>query len=665
MKRAYIILFVLALAVLLLPATAVEQTKATGALFAATDGQGNVMLLWVPPMGKWPTAWRLSDESGRVIFERIAAGDAPFINELEADDAANLKKLIAATDTTHTETQQANNLGIVAARALSDPKFARAAGLSRTLTSVMRGSHTYKIMGIDTAGRATFTLTSDPVDSSVATSLPTAPPQLRAAAGEAKGVALYWSPVAQDPKLPVIAYHIEREGVGKLTKHPLVLGVKWSEKVPQWVDADAPEEQRLVYKVSSVDLFGRLSAPSAIELIVPARLAPPARTNATVVPGKVTLDWPPSDSPLVAGYVLERSVLPGGPFEAITEKALPANSPRFEDTNLRGGTTYFYRVRAMGPRGDLGHPSFTTMATARNVTAPPAPAGIQIDAGKNYVRLTWAPVAANVAGYWIERQAEGDKNWRRLNNRPWKEPRYDDNFGEGYGKLLYRIVALAYDNQESSPSSVVIAEIPDTSLPLPPSIMGADGSSGKAIINFVPAAPEEKTAKFVILRGGTPDDPGLVIGDPLPGTARQYEDSFVEAGQYYFYRLVAIDKNGNRSDPTPAIAIRVGAGPIPAAPKPTLKKITEPYAAVEIAFEAAPSDLAAMVQVRYDETGPWRALAGPLMGENKAVDISLPAKGRVFYRIVYQAANGAQGEPSDAVELQRSVNAPQSVQSPQ
>ena len=654
MKRTYIILIVLVLAVLLLPASAVEQSKATGAVFAASDGQGNIMLLWVPPMGKWPLAWRLSDESGRVIFERIAAGDAPFVNELEPEDATNLKKFIAATDATHTLTQQANNLGIVAARALSDPVFARAAGLSRTLSRVAAGRHTYKITGIDAGGRATaIAFTSDPVDSSVATPLPPSPVAFRAAAGEIKGATLYWSPVAQDPKLPVIAYRVEREGIGMLTKHPLILGVKWSEKVPQWVDADAPEEQRLVYKVSSVDLFGRLSAPSAIELTIPARLMPPERVNATAVPGKVSLAWLPSDNQFVVGYVLERSVLPAGPFEALTEKALPANAPRYEDKDVNGGTTYFYRVRAMGQRGDLGHPSLTTMAQARNVSAPPAPAGIQIDAGKNYVRLTWAPVAANVAGYWIERQAEGDKNWRRLNNRPWKEPRYDDNFGQGYGKLLYRIVALAFDNQESAPSAVVVAEVPDTSLPLPPSIMGADGTSGKAVIKFVPAAPEAKTAKFVVVRGGSPDDPGLVIGDPLPGTARQYEDSFVEAGQYYFYRLVAIDKNGNRSDPTPAVAIRVGSGPIPAATKPTLRKITEPYAAIEIAFDAAPGDLAAMVQVRYDEASPWRSLAGPLVGESKAVDINLPTKGRVFYRIVYQATNGAQGEPSEAVELQR------------
>jgi hypothetical protein len=65
--------------------------------------------------------------------------------------------------------------------------------------------------------------------------------------------------------------------------------------------------------------------------------------------------------------------------------------------------------------------------------------------------------------------------------------------------------------------------------------------------------------------GGSSADVGVVIGDQLPGSARKFEDAYVEpADDYdYWYRLVAVDKNGNRSDPTRPVVDRVGAPTAP------------------------------------------------------------------------------------------------------
>jgi hypothetical protein len=77
--------------------------------------------------------------------------------------------------------------------------------------------------------------------------------------------------------------------------------------------------------------------------------------------------------------------------------------PVYEDDNLRGGTSYYYRVRAVGPRGDLGPPSFAASAIPTNPGAPPAVTGLAADAGQTRVRLTWTPVSFPVAGYFVER----------------------------------------------------------------------------------------------------------------------------------------------------------------------------------------------------------------------------------------------------------------------
>src|ERR1035438_8244754 len=134
-------------------------------------------------------------------------------------------------------------------------------------------------------------------------------------------------------------------------------------------------------------------------------------------------------------------------------------------------------------------------------------------------------------------------------------------------KLEYRVLAIGFDNAEGPASASVQVVLADRSLPDAPSITGSSGADGKSVLNFVPA--DEKAAQFMVLRSGRADDLGVVIGDPLPGSARQFTDLYVSAGENYWYRLVAVDKNGNRSDPTRPVAIRVGAPPLPTPATPT------------------------------------------------------------------------------------------------
>ena len=99
--------------------------------------------------------------------------------------------------------------------------------------------------------------------------------------------------------------------------------------------------------------------------------------------------------------------------------------------------------------------------------------------------------------------------------------------------------------------------------------------------------------------------------------------------------------------------IRVGAPSVPAPAVPTLQFVGEPFPQVKIQFGQPPARLAVMVEVRAGENGRWMALAGPIEGQLQAIDPNPPAKDPVFYRILYRAANGATGTPSDALQLHR------------
>src|ERR1039457_1285326 len=366
-------------------------------------------------------------------------------------------------------------------------------------------------------------MTRSSVDSSQATAPPSAPDGVQAN-GDRNGVSLFWNPPADNHQLSVIAYAIERDGGGQsgapVTAKPAVVGLRWDPKKPLVVDRDAPANEMLTYRVFSVDAFGRRSAGTSIRIFYPDfnALEPPHPVTAGGGVGKIVVSWPAEPKPNLAGYVVERALLYAGPYEALAARALPPATTQYEDATVRAGTTYYYRVRTVNSRGDLGNPSSAAAAQPQNPGAPPKVDGLAADAGQTRVRLTWKPVGFPVAGYFVERRAltgnAGVENWVRLNSHVTPEPIYDDYFGlSSDAKMEYRVVSVAFDNAEGSASASVQVVLADRSVPEMPSITGSSGTDGKALLTFVPA--DQKTAQFLVLRSGRESDLGVVIGDPL------------------------------------------------------------------------------------------------------------------------------------------------------
>ncbi len=488
-----------------------------------------------------------------------------------------------------------------------------------------------KITGLERNGKpGNLSFTSSPVDGAVASPLAAAPVELKATAQEG-GVALYWSPARAERNLPVIAYVVERDET-LVTLKPLVRGLRWNASQPALLDRNAPLENELTYRVFAVDVLGRRSEPASVKLFAAdfKALEPPFEFNAAADRDEVTLRWKGSGNPHTAGYVIERAYLHDGPYETLTPQGLRADVARHTDRNLRPGTAYYYRMRAMGPRGDLGNPSRVAMVQTAGRQAPPAVSGLKAEVGRTRVHLAWEPVSAAVAGYFIERRGDGEDQWLRLNGLVRPEPFYDDYYGPGRsGEFRYRIVAVGYDNQESRPGRDVAATLPDTVPPAAPHITSIDGSNGKVKLDFAPAGREEDSEQFLVLRAISPRESALVLGDPLPRKARSFEDTLVEVGKVYWYQLVALDKSGNRSDPGSAVAVRVGNAEIPPARKPEVTRLSEPFPHALVRFAAPPAGLEVVIQFRTSASDAWIVLAGPVAEGGEATHANLPRGTRV------------------------------------
>jgi len=651
---------------LALAASFCPAQEAPGTMFTASDGKGHVSLFWFPPPSQWPAGgWKLSDSTGQVLVPPIKVGEPTALGPLSVEDQDTIQKLSSALAVSDSSQQRKNLLAILSLRVFSEPSFAHALGLSWTLDNVPPGSRAYKVEGLDSAGKVTVQITSSPVDSSQATAPPAAPDGVQAN-GDRNGVSLFWNPPADNHQPSVVAYAIERDGGGQssapVTAKPAVVGLRWDPKKPLVVDRNAPANEMLTYRVFSVDVFGRRSAGTSIRIFYPDfhALEPPRPVTAAGGVGRIVVSWPAEQKPNLAGYVVERAFLYAGPYEALAQQALPPTTAQYEDATVRGGTTYYYRVRAVNSRGDLGNPSSAAAAQPQNPGAPPKVEGLTADTGQTRVRLTWKPASFPVAGYFVQRRAvtgvAGVENFVRLNPHVTPEPLYDDYFGmSSDAKMEYRVVAVGFDNAESPVSASVQVVLGDRSVPEMPSITGSSGADGKALLNFLPALPEEKSAQFLVLRSGREGDLGVVIGDPLPGNVRQFTDLYVSPGEKYWYRLVAVDKNGNRSDPTRPVAIRVGSPRIPTPPAPTAQYTGVPYPHVVLQFPQPPVGLSVIVE-RQDQTSNdpassgWIRIAGPMTAANVA-DNRVPASGSVGYRISYVAAGGKVGSASAVVTI--------------
>jgi hypothetical protein len=657
-KQVVVVFVLMVTALFSLPA---QNAAAGSGGVAQSDGKGKVNLLWLPRGEEWPAGgWQIQNSNGKVLVARVAAGEEGFLSGLAPEKARGIRDLAKGLPPFKDAYERKNYFFGLRFAILSDIALARALGFSRTLDHVASGLQAYRIVGLDAAGKPTALVLNCPaVDAAIATPLPSGPNGFRAESMP-EGVLLFWTSGPEQVQAPVFYYQVERSGASgareAVSRSPILLNSASAPDQPSHVDNSAPVEQEITYSLYGVDIFGRRSP--AVEYKVFhgdfSALVAPADIKADGLKGRVTLSWTPNPSPNTSRVYIERSYSQAGTYVAITPKGLSREVKIYDDTTVPGGVTTFYRLRSVGPRNNPGEPSLPVSARPLNIAPPDAPRNLTSEVGRTRVRLTWEPCATAVAAYILERKT-GKSGWTRINAELAQETQYDDPLGEeGGGTVSYRVKGVAFDNQEGSYSKAIDVVLPEWGLPPVPRITAVDTKDGKANVHFKPGWPEAKTSQFLVLRSGSPDVWGVVLGRPLAAEVRTYVDPFVAAGESYWYRVIAVNSRNDRSDPSDAVVITVGTPPIPTPAALRLEKISEPFSQVKILFTAPPmgKGLVAVCERKQDGDALWIRLSG-VTGGNELLDSNLPAMGKLFYRVIYLAPNGSAGEPSPTTELVR------------
>ena len=249
-----------------------------------------------------------------------------------------------------------------------------------------------------------------------------------------------------------------------------------------------------------------------------------------------------------------------------------------EAKTLRRGARYRYALRVVNMSGaatDLSN--YALIEPLANVAAPPAE--LTATQEERQVVITWkAPAVnfdgtapANLAGYNIYRRTAGiDTPPLRLNNRLLKDPLFRDQsfqFGTSYEYRVHAVSpppgappagtdggagSFGIESEESRP---LIHSARDTFPPTPPAAVTV-ASINRLVSLFWPLNTEPDVAGYNIYRAEEVD--GRLTDwqrlNPQLQASGSWRDDRVSAGRTYHYRITAIDRLGNESQPSVVVS---------------------------------------------------------------------------------------------------------------
>jgi len=239
-------------------------------------------------------------------------------------------------------------------------------------------------------------------------------------------------------------------------------------------DSDIEAGKTYLYRLIAEGPIGDSEPSSPVSVAVPYPLAPTWRS--AVYDGSapeepvVRLGW---TLPAGAGAAtVERSSDGGASYTPIDSVSLPATST--EDSDLKAGKTYLYRLIAEGSIGD-SEPSSAEIVSVPSLSAPTilgAASTFDTNVRETRVDLSWT-IPAGAGCVTVERRASNESAFEELDDMYPPDNYYQDTVTEAGKTFIYRLVASnAIGDSPAAEVSVAIPvpapllEAADTSTPL-------------------------------------------------------------------------------------------------------------------------------------------------------------------------------------------------------
>ncbi len=536
-------------------------------------------------------------------------------------------------------------------------KVAQALGMLFIDREVRSGAtYTYRVSFINFEGKEFQS--ADKQCTVRAARIPEPPFEVKAEPGDGN-VKIVWKYKPLEPGFDylVVGFNIYRKSQdqAEFTKINPVLFM-WQEDKTDRIDLEVTNGVRYTYYVTAVDLIGKESKPSNYAEATPVDRTPPripeglvaiAAKDRIIVGWRMNLELDLSHYNVFRGRSLEDE------FKKINPTPIPADLPYFEDTNVKPGKPFFYKIQAVDKNGNESKLASAVSAVIEDRMPPKPPTDLNAKVIAHMVDLSWKHAGEDdLRGFYIYRGHTKD-DWLRINKDPvsassFKDKGYRDAGLRPGERYFFGVSAVDSVYNESEKVWVEVA-IPDDEPPEPPLSLHAIATEDGKVQVLWQGSHSWDVVGYKIYKGEEGKQPGLLAeADSL---ARRYLDDKVKKGIKYFYYATAFDRAGNESKPTEKFYVT----PVDLDPPPTptgIKAIYRGKQGVEITWEGlAIDDIAGYRVLRSDSpSGIFETISPEILKETRFLD----DKGSLFnyYKVLSIDTSGNVSKASEPVRAE-------------
>ncbi len=307
----------------------------------------------------------------------------------------------------------------------------------------------------------------------------------------------------------------------------------------QFLDGNLTKNTAYSYRIK---LTAACSFVSAYAPVVVGRTftTPPVPTglNAQAAsPYEVNLSWN-NDSIVETSFELQRAT--NTRFTGASTFYLGQDITVYNDTNLRYGTTYYYRIRATNAAGASAYSATFTVVTPQ--VLPIAPSNINASISKGRVTITWTDLSDNEQGFKIERSLDQFVTIERTFNVNTNVKSYVDTANLIQGTNYYYRVRAFNVIGETDPTDMFNIFVPWGIPPVPAQLTATPMSPNQVDLTWVDANGAELS--FELQRSTTARFSSITRVN-LGSNITAYSDTGLLHGRTYFYRIRAINAAGS------------------------------------------------------------------------------------------------------------------------
>ncbi|HEY5748085.1 MAG TPA: fibronectin type III domain-containing protein [Chryseolinea sp.] len=316
------------------------------------------------------------------------------------------------------------------------------------------------------------------------------------------------------------------------------------------------------YRITGITPFGDLGMPSPnIPVMGRDKTAPsPPLSVAAQHLGKrkVKLTWQKTTRESdFAGFMVGRSESVNGPFAPLTLKPLGKETVSYIDTTAVPWGTNYYVVSAIDTARNTGIsvPAYVIMT---DTLAPAKPVGLlgKIDT-TGIVHVKWTlGKERDLMGYLVYRANAKDHKFVPITKNFIADSTFTDSLSLKTltEKIYYRIVAFDKNKNPSAYSDMLELKKPDKVAPVAPVFIKFVVSDTTVALSWVASNSADATTQTLYRR-----EPGGVWTEVarLKKDSTRFTDTKVKKLTWYEYTLIANDDDGNRSERSFPLKVRV------------------------------------------------------------------------------------------------------------